>query len=42
MPRDPVLLEFDMVICVVDGQGGKIGSVIIARLKELLRSRSRS
>ncbi len=26
-----------MVICVVDGQGGKIGSVIIARLKERLR-----
>jgi hypothetical protein len=28
-----------MVICVVDGQGGKIGSVIIARLKERLRER---
>lgn len=26
-----------MVICVVDGQGGKIGSVIIARLRERLR-----
>ncbi len=26
-----------MVICVVDGQGGKIGSVIIARLKERLK-----
>ncbi len=26
-----------MTICVVDGQGGKIGSVIIARLKERLR-----
>jgi hypothetical protein len=28
-----------MVICVVDGQGGKIGSVVIARLKERLRER---
>ena len=28
-----------MTICVVDGQGGKIGSVIIARLKERLRER---
>src|SRR5208337_5411946 len=26
-----------MTICVVDGQGGKIGSVIIARLRERLR-----
>ena len=26
-----------MIICVVDGQGGKIGSVIIARLKERLK-----
>ena len=26
-----------MTICVVDGQGGKIGSVIIARLKERLK-----
>ncbi len=26
-----------MVICVIDGQGGKIGSVIIARLKERLK-----
>ena len=26
-----------MVLCVVDGQGGKIGSVIIARLKERLK-----
>ena len=26
-----------VVICVVDGQGGKIGSVIIARLRERLR-----
>ncbi len=26
-----------MVICVVDGQGGKIGSVIIAKLKERLK-----
>ncbi len=26
-----------MVICVVDGQGGKIGSVIIAKLKECLK-----
>lgn len=26
-----------MVICIVDGQGGKIGSVIIARLRERLR-----
>ena len=26
-----------MMICVVDGQGGKIGSVIIARLKERLK-----
>jgi hypothetical protein len=26
-----------MTICVVDGQGGKIGSIIIARLKERLR-----
>lgn len=28
-----------MTICVVDGQGGKIGSVIIARLKERLKER---
>ena len=28
-----------MVICVVDGQGGKIGSVIITRLKEHLKER---
>ena len=28
-----------MRICVVDGQGGKIGSVIIARLKERLKER---
>ncbi len=28
-----------MIICVVDGQGGKIGSVIIAKLKEQLRER---
>jgi hypothetical protein len=26
-----------MTICVVDGQGGRIGSVIIARLKERLK-----
>ena len=26
-----------MIICVVDGQGGKIGSVIITRLKERLK-----
>lgn len=26
-----------MVICVVDGQGGKIGSVIVAKLKERLK-----
>ena len=26
-----------MVICVIDGQGGKIGSVIIAKLKERLK-----
>ena len=26
-----------MVICVVDGQGGKIGGVIIAKLKERLK-----
>ncbi len=26
-----------MMICVVDGQGGKIGSVIISRLKEILK-----
>jgi hypothetical protein len=26
-----------MVICVLDGQGGKIGSVIIARLKDRLK-----
>jgi hypothetical protein len=26
-----------MTICVIDGQGGKIGSAIIARLKERLR-----
>ncbi len=26
-----------MTICVIDGQGGKIGSTIIARLKERLR-----
>lgn len=26
-----------MLICVVDGQGGKIGSVIIAKLKERLK-----
>jgi hypothetical protein len=26
-----------VVICVIDGQGGKIGSVIIARLRERLR-----
>jgi hypothetical protein len=26
-----------MVICVVDGQGGKIGSVIITKLKERLK-----
>ncbi|HME45914.1 MAG TPA: DUF3842 family protein [Syntrophorhabdales bacterium] len=26
-----------MVICVVDGQGGKIGSVIIGKLKERLK-----
>ena len=26
-----------MTICVVDGQGGKIGSVIIAKLKERLK-----
>jgi hypothetical protein len=29
-----------MTICVVDGQGGKIGSVIITRLKERLRERT--
>jgi hypothetical protein len=28
-----------MIVCVVDGQGGKIGSVIIMRLKERLRER---
>lgn len=28
-----------MMVCVVDGQGGKIGSVIITRLKERLRER---
>ena len=28
---------FSMIICVVDGQGGKIGSVIIAKLKERLK-----
>lgn len=28
-----------MIICVVDGQGGKIGSAIIARLKERFRER---
>jgi hypothetical protein len=28
-----------MMICVVDGQGGKIGSVIIAKLKERLKER---
>ena len=28
-----------MIICVVDGQGGKIGSVIIAKLKERLKER---
>lgn len=28
-----------MVICVIDGQGGKIGSVIIAKLKERLKER---
>jgi hypothetical protein len=28
-----------MTICVIDGQGGKIGSVIIAKLKERLRER---
>jgi Domain of unknown function (DUF3842) len=44
MTHDPcpvtlAFLEFDMVICVVDGQGGKIGSVIIDRLKELLKER---
>jgi len=26
-----------MIICVIDGQGGKIGSVIIERLKERLK-----
>jgi hypothetical protein len=26
-----------MVICVVDGQGGKIGSVVIAKLKERVK-----
>jgi hypothetical protein len=26
-----------MIICVIDGQGGKIGSTIIARLKERFR-----
>jgi hypothetical protein len=26
-----------MIICVIDGQGGKIGATIIARLKERLR-----
>ena len=26
-----------MTICVVDGQGGKIGSIIISRLKERLK-----
>lgn len=28
-----------MIVCVVDGQGGKIGSAIITRLKERLRER---
>jgi Ni,Fe-hydrogenase maturation factor len=28
-----------MIVCVVDGQGGKIGSVVIARLKERLKER---
>ena len=28
-----------MTICVVDGQGGKIGSVIITKLKERLKER---
>ena len=28
---------FSMIICVVDGQGGKIGSIIIAKLKERLK-----
>ena len=28
-----------MTICVIDGQGGKIGSVIITKLKERLRER---
>ena len=28
-----------MIICVIDGQGGKIGSIIIERLKERLRER---
>ena len=28
-----------MIICVVDGQGGKIGSLIIAKLKERLKER---
>ena len=35
----PALPEHTVVICVVDGQGGKIGSVIIARLKERLGER---
>ena len=28
-----------MIVCVVDGQGGKIGGAIITRLKERLRER---
>lgn len=28
-----------MIVCVVDGQGGKIGGVIITRLKERLKER---
>ena len=28
-----------MTVCVIDGQGGKIGSVIITRLKERLREK---
>jgi hypothetical protein len=28
-----------MIVCVVDGQGGKIGSAIITRLKERFRER---
>jgi hypothetical protein len=29
----------NMIICVIDGQGGKIGSAIIAKLKERLKER---